>query len=172
MAYSDMFLNASPQSRKCLGDLELTTLRPASGAGQHKPTLLLVDDEPSILSSLKRLLRHEGYDILTAESGMVGLERMASHEVDVVVCDGLMLQMTGAEFLFKVMAMYPDCMRIMLSGFTDPQVVNDAVCNCELFRFVAKPWDDRELLDTIRDAFRARASAHRRVAGVESTSHA
>lgn len=119
-------------------------------------TLLLVDDEFSILSSLKRLLRREGYDILTAESGREGLEQMASHEVDVVVCDGLMPQMTGAEFLLKVRNMYPGCKRIMLSGYTDPQVVADAIRDCDLFRFVTKPWDDQELLESLREAFRAR----------------
>jgi response regulator RpfG family c-di-GMP phosphodiesterase len=164
-------LNASPQLRQCLGENGLTALKPASGAESHKPTLLLVDDEPNILSSLKRLLRHEGYNIITAENGVAGLEQMASHEVGVVVCDGLMLRMTGAEFLLKAMNMYPACMRIMLSGFTDPEVVDDAVCNCDLFKFVAKPWDDKELLATIRDAFRQHASARGQVAGVKSASH-
>lgn len=154
-----------------LGEFGLTALMSASGAGSRKPTLLLVDDEPNILSSLKRLLRHEGYNIITAENGMAGLEQMASHEVGVVVCDGLMLQMTGAEFLFKVLNMYPDCVRIMLSGFTDPEVVDDAVCNCDLFKFVAKPWDDKELLATIRDAFRQHASARGQVAGAKPSSH-
>jgi DNA-binding NtrC family response regulator len=123
-------------------------------------TLLLVDDEFSILSSLKRLLRREGYNILTAENGLAGLEQMASHDVDVVVCDGLMPQMTGAEFLLKVRNTYPDCKRIMLSGYTDPQVVADAVRDCDLFRFVTKPWDDQELLEALHEAFSAHASAH------------
>jgi DNA-binding NtrC family response regulator len=124
-------------------------------------TLLLVDDEFSILSSLKRLLRHEGYNILTAENGVAGLDQMASHDVDVVVCDGLMPQMTGAEFLLKVRNMYPGCKRIMLSGYTDPQVVAEAIRDCDLFRFVTKPWDDQELLEALREAFSAHESAHR-----------
>jgi DNA-binding NtrC family response regulator len=127
-------------------------------------TLLLVDDEHSILSSLKRLLRHEGYDILTAENGNAGLAAMAGHEVGVVVCDGLMQEMTGAEFLRRVRTDYPECMRIMLSGFTGPEIVHDAIANCDLFKFLGKPWDDKELLDTIRAAFRQYESRHRRAA--------
>lgn len=117
-------------------------------------TLLLVDDEAAILSSLKRLLRREGYNILSAENGFVGLEQLAAHRVDVVVCDGLMREMSGAEFLRLARKMYPDTVRIMLSGYTDPAVTLDAMSNCDLFRFLTKPWDDTEFIHAVRDAFR------------------
>lgn len=117
-------------------------------------TLLLVDDETAILSSLKRLLRREGYTILSAEDGFVGLEQLAAHRVDVVVCDGLMREMSGAEFLRLARKMYPDTVRIMLSGYTDPAVTLDAMSNCDLFRFLTKPWDDTEFIHAVRDAFR------------------
>jgi DNA-binding NtrC family response regulator len=117
-------------------------------------TLLLVDDERNILSSLKRLLRHEGYEILTAPSGADALALMAGREVGVVVCDGLMQEMTGAEFLLRVRNAYPDSVRIMLSGYTDPQVVDEAMRNCDLFKFLTKPWDDQDMVDALREAFR------------------
>jgi DNA-binding NtrC family response regulator len=117
-------------------------------------TLLLVDDESSILSSLRRLLRNEGYNILTAESGLAGLEIMSGHEIGVVVCDGLMIGMTGAEFLQEVRARFPQTVRILLTGFTDPDVVHEAIKTCQLFKFLPKPWDDQELRQAIRDAFR------------------
>jgi DNA-binding NtrC family response regulator len=117
-------------------------------------TLLLVDDEHHILASLKRLLRHEGYEILTAESGAAGLAVMATHAVGVVVCDGLMQEMTGADFLLEVRNTYPDTVRIMLSGYTDPQVVDEAMRNCDLFKFLTKPWDDQDMVDALREAFR------------------
>ena len=117
-------------------------------------TLLLVDDEPSILSALKRLFRREGYTVLTAESGMAGLELMASHPVDVVISDGRMPGMTGADFLGRARQLHPDTLRIVLSGYTDLNAVTNAVNRGELFRFLLKPWNDIELLDTVREAFR------------------
>jgi DNA-binding NtrC family response regulator len=129
---------------------------------QDRPirTLLLVDDDTAILSSLKRLLRREGYDILAAEDGLSGMEKMAVYKVNVVVCDGLMRGMTGSEFLRLARSRYPDTIRIMLSGYTDPAVTLDAMANCDLFRFLTKPWDDTELITTIRDAFRHHESRH------------
>ncbi|MBS4099528.1 MAG: EAL domain-containing protein [Sulfuricella sp.] len=117
--------------------------------------LLLVDDEPPILATLKRLLRREGYRILTAGSGQEGLEQLASHsDVGVVVCDGRMPQMSGAEFLGKAREMHPDTVRVVLSGYTELKSVTDAVNKGELFRFLTKPWDDNDLLETLREAFR------------------
>lgn len=117
-------------------------------------TLLLVDDERSILASLKRLLRNEGYTILTAEHGLAGLEVMATHDVGVVVSDGLMQGLTGAEFLLEVKARFPQTVRLLLTGFTNPEVVHDAIKTCQLFRFLPKPWDDEELRQALRAAFR------------------
>jgi CheY-like chemotaxis protein len=126
----------------------------ASGAELPSRTLLLVDDEPSILASLKRLFRREGYGILTAESGQQGLELLASNEVGVVISDARMPGMDGGEFLGKVREMYPQVVRMMLSGYTDLKAVTTAVNRGELFCFLTKPWDDAELVDTVRDAFR------------------
>jgi DNA-binding NtrC family response regulator len=126
-------------------------------------TLLLVDDETSILSSLRRLLRNEGYNILTAENGLAGLEQMASHEVGVVVSDGLMQGLTGAEFLQEVKARFPHTVRILLTGFTDPDVVHEAIKTCQLFKFLPKPWDDQDLKQALQAAFRLYESHHHHV---------
>lgn len=117
-------------------------------------TLLLVDDEPSILSSLKRLFRREGYFLLTAESGEEGLELLASNPVGVVISDARMPAMSGAEFLGKVRELYPDTIRMILSGYTELSAVTSAVNRGELFGFFTKPWNDDELLEAVRDAFR------------------
>jgi DNA-binding NtrC family response regulator len=126
-------------------------------------TLLLVDDERSILASLKRLLRNEGYNILTAENGLAGLEQLATHDVGVVVSDGLMQGLTGAEFLQEVRVRYPKAVRILLTGFTDPDVVHDAIKTCQLFKFLPKPWDDQELKQALQAAFRLHESQHHHV---------
>jgi diguanylate cyclase (GGDEF)-like protein len=130
-----------------------TKMSPASESPQQR-TLLLVDDEANILAALKRLFRREGYTVLTAEDGMAGLEVLARQRVDVVISDGRMPGMSGAEFLGKVRQLHPDTVRIVLSGYTDLNAVTNAVNRGELFRFLLKPWNDAELVDTVREAFR------------------
>jgi DNA-binding NtrC family response regulator len=125
-------------------------------------TLLLVDDEPSILAALKRLFRREGYTILTAESGSDGLELLAKNEVGVIISDARMPGMDGGEFLGEVRELYPQVLRMMLSGYADLAAVTTAVNRGELFCFLSKPWDDTELVAMVRDAFRRYESRHRK----------
>ena len=117
-------------------------------------TLLLVDDEPNILASLKRLLRRDAYHILTAGSGQEGLEVLASHAVDVIVSDQRMPGMLGADFLRKAKLLCPQTIRIMLSGYTELQAVTDAVNEGAIFKFLTKPWEDHQLREHIAEAFR------------------
>jgi CheY-like chemotaxis protein len=117
-------------------------------------TLLLVDDEPNILASLKRLLRRDAYHILTAASGQEGLEVLASHAVDVIVSDQRMPGMLGADFLRKAKLLCPQTIRIMLSGYTELQAVTDAVNEGAIFKFLTKPWEDHQLREHIAEAFR------------------
>jgi diguanylate cyclase (GGDEF)-like protein len=125
-----------------------------------QPTLLLVDDEPSILSSLRRLLRGDGYRILTANSGQAGLDVLAEHAVDVIVSDQRMPGMTGVEFLRTVRQSYPDTVRIVLSGFTELQTVTDAVNAGAIYKFLTKPWDDDQLRAHVQEAFSNGAMAN------------
>ncbi|HEX3123236.1 MAG TPA: EAL domain-containing protein, partial [Rhodanobacteraceae bacterium] len=117
-------------------------------------TLLLVDDEQSILSALTRVMRRDGYRILTATTGREGLELLALNHVQVIISDQRMPGMSGTEFLNAVKQLYPDTMRIILSGYTDLEVVTDSVNRGAVFKFLTKPWDDKLLLDQVRDAFR------------------
>jgi diguanylate cyclase (GGDEF)-like protein len=125
-----------------------------------QPTLLLVDDEPSVLSSLRWLLRSEGYRILTAASGAEGLAVLAQHPVDVIVSDQRMPGMTGVDFLCSVRQLYPDTARIVLSGFTELQAATEAVNAGVIHRCLTKPWDDAKLRDHIREAFSHGAMAN------------
>ena len=117
-----------------------------------QPTLLLVDDETSIVSSLRRLLRGDGYRILTANSGKEGLKLLEEHTVDVIVSDQRMPEMTGVEFLREVRRLYPDTVRIVLSGYTELQTVTDAVNGGAIYKFLTKPWDDEQLRSHIQEA--------------------
>jgi EAL domain-containing protein (putative c-di-GMP-specific phosphodiesterase class I)/FixJ family two-component response regulator len=120
-------------------------------------TLLLVDDEDNILSALRRLLRRDGYTILTASDGKQGLEVLAANQVDVIVSDQRMPGMTGVEFLRKAKDMCPDSVRLVLSGYTDLQSVTDAINEGAIYKFLTKPWDDAMLRANIEEAFRRKA---------------
>ncbi|RFC34038.1 MAG: PAS domain S-box-containing protein/diguanylate cyclase (GGDEF) domain-containing protein [Candidatus Nitrotoga sp. SPKER] len=122
-------------------------------------TMLLVDDEANILSALKRLLRRDGYDILTAMSAEQGLEILASHRVDVIISDQLMPGMSGVEFLRRVKTLHPDTVRLVLSGYTDLQAVTDAINEGSIYKFLSKPWDDGILRANIEEAFRHKEMA-------------
>ncbi|MBK4733442.1 EAL domain-containing protein [Noviherbaspirillum pedocola] len=127
---------------------------------RREPTLLLVDDEPTILYSLKRRLRNEGYQILTAANGQQGLQLLAEQQIDVVVSDHRMPEMDGIEFLRAVRQLYPDTVRILLSGFTELQTVTEAVNAGAIYKVLTKPWDDKQLLAHIREAFNHGAMAN------------
>ncbi|UUZ57482.1 response regulator [Massilia sp. H-1] len=126
---------------------------------KQKRTLLLVDDEPNIVSALKRLLRRDNYQILTAHSGEEGMQVLAANDVDVIVSDQRMPGMIGADFLRAAKGLYPDTIRIMLSGYTELQSVTDAVNEGAIYKFLTKPWDDEQLRGHIADAFRLKEIA-------------
>ncbi len=120
----------------------------------QKRQLLLVDDEPNIVSALKRLLRRDGYQIFSATNGQQGLDLLASESIDVIVSDQRMPGMIGADFLRKAKLLYPDTIRIMLSGYTELQSVTDAVNEGAIYKFLTKPWEDDLLRGHIAEAFR------------------
>lgn len=116
-------------------------------------TLLLVDDEENILNALRRLLRRDGYHILTAGGGAEGLRKLAENTVDVIVSDQRMPNMTGVEFLRRAKELYPDSVRLCLSGYTELQSITDAVNEGAVYRFLTKPWDDEQLRGHVAEAF-------------------
>ncbi len=116
-------------------------------------TLLLVDDEEHIVSSLKRLFRRDGYRILTATSGAEALEVLAANHVMVILSDQRMPGMTGVEFLRQAKVMCPESVRITLSGYTDLQSIIDAVNEGAVYKFLTKPWEDARLREHVAQAF-------------------
>jgi len=116
--------------------------------------LLLVDDEVNILSALRRLLRQDRYEIVTANSGNEALEVLKSSAVDVIITDQRMPGMTGVEFLRLAKDRYPDSVRIVLSGYTELQSVTDAVNEGAVYKFLTKPWDDEQLREHVAEAFK------------------
>ncbi|MCC2961092.1 EAL domain-containing protein [Massilia sp. IC2-278] len=117
-------------------------------------TILVVDDDADTLSALHRLFRRDNYRVLTASSPAEAFEALALYRVQVVMCDQRMPVMSGTEFLSKVKEMYPDTMRIILSGYTGVNVVLDSINRGAIYKFYTKPWNDAELRDNVRLAFR------------------
>ncbi len=130
---------------------------PASSDGQTpQVTILLVDDEPSILSALRRLFRPQGYRILMAEGGAAALELAATDTIDLVISDMRMPQMDGAQFLQRMRSLQPDAMRILLTGYADINSTIAAINGGEIHRYIAKPWDDNDIVLVVREALARR----------------
>lgn len=131
------------------GSTEATSAAPA-------PTILCVDDEPSILSALRRLFRAKGFQVRVAEGGQAGLEVLAAEPIDVVISDMRMPEMDGVTFLEQVRQRWPDCMRLLLTGYADITSIMGAINRGEIYRYIAKPWDDNDIILIVRGALQQR----------------
>lgn len=141
-------------------------------------TVLFVDDELSVLQALVRRLRKEPYEIRTATTAEEAWRTFERCTIDLVVSDWRMPGMSGTEFLAKVAAEYPDCIRIMLTGEPSLAVAIGAVNNGEVHRFLTKPYDADALAGIIREAllerdasFRARPVSQREAGEKTTVTH-
>ena len=119
----------------------------------NKRPILVVDDEPEILHSLKSLLRQD-FHVHTANSGMEAMQVLQEQVIHVVMTDQRMPQMTGVDLLRATKTEHPEAIRMIFTGYADIQAVVDAVNQGSIFRYVAKPWDPDLLIETLREAGR------------------
>lgn len=131
--------------------------------------VLLVDDEPNVLSALRRSLRGRGLEIATAGSGEEALALLQRQPVDAIVSDMRMPGMSGAELLKASLALAPDAVRVLLTGYADIGSAVQAVNDGEIFRYLAKPWDDTFLHQVLRDGLARKALERERDALVALT---
>src|SRR5664280_964688 len=108
-------------------------------------SILCVDDEESVLNSIKRLFQDDNYGILTAGSGEDGLKILEQTPVQIIISDGRMYGMTGSDFLREVCKRWPDTVRIILSGHSDPASIVSAINDGQVYRYIPKPWNNDEL---------------------------
>jgi diguanylate cyclase len=134
-------------AKRYVAPMVMSLARPERG-------LLLVDDEENVLRALVRVLRRDGYVIHTATNATEGFELLAKNRVQVIVSDQRMPGISGTQFLSRVKEMYPDTMRIVLSGYTDLATLTDAINRGAIYKFLTKPWDDEDLRQQVQDAFR------------------
>ena len=113
-------------------------------------TILIVDDEENILKSLERLLENEGYRIFLADCGFKGLEIIRHEDIHLVISDHRMQGMDGIKFLNEVKKILPETIRIMLTGYADVDIAIKAINEGEVYRFITKPWNNIELLNTVK----------------------
>ncbi len=135
-----------------------------SGQDTTEPALLLVDDDASVLRALARVFKRDHYRLLLAGDTREAFDLLACNSVGVIVSDQRMPDMEGVEFLRRAKSLYPDTVRILLTGHADPQTMAEAINAGAVFKFIAKPWDDDTLRACVADAFRrARRRASARV---------
>ena len=120
-------------------------------------TLLFVDDEPSVLSALRRLFRNPAYRVLQAGSGAEALQTLSLEPVDLIVSDMRMPEMDGAALLDQVRQRHPAVTRILLTGYADIQSTIAAINRGEIHRYIAKPWDDVDLQLIVKEALSRKA---------------
>ena len=115
-------------------------------------TVLFVDDDDFILESLRDVLHHEPYTVLTATSGIAALDVLASNHVDIVISDERMPGMQGSELLAEIYRMYPHTVRIVLTGQASVKAMINAINNGQIFKFLTKPYAPRDLIACIKEA--------------------
>jgi response regulator RpfG family c-di-GMP phosphodiesterase len=117
-----------------------------------KIDILYVDDEENNLVSFKATFRLK-YNVLIASSADAAIKILETKPVEIIITDQRMPQMTGIEFLEKIIDKYPDPIRILLTGYADMNAVIDAVNKGKIFHYLSKPWSEQELSETIKKAF-------------------
>ncbi len=133
--------------------MSLTNATPNKQAEiNNQATILCVDDEANVLSALRRLLRKNGYQLLFAENGLEALNILEKQPVDLIISDMRMPEMDGAKLLSHVAQRWPSTMRILLTGYADIASTIEAINQGNIYKYIKKPWDDNDLMLSIKHA--------------------
>jgi C4-dicarboxylate-specific signal transduction histidine kinase len=130
----------------------LRSLIALHGVGETRSRgILIVDDERPNLTVLRNFLE-SGYHVHEAQSGPEALEIAKTADLDVVITDQRMPEMSGVELLEELRHLKPDVAGIVLTGFTDPPALISAINRARVFRFLKKPWQPDDILEAVRQA--------------------
>ena len=119
-------------------------------SGRRRPALLVVDDEVRILSALKRALRKERYEVVTADSPQAALRILSERRFDAVMSDQKMPGMTGMQLLTRASELQPGVTLILITGGTE-EIPRDRLSEVGVRALITKPWDDARLKETLRE---------------------
>jgi DNA-binding NtrC family response regulator len=113
--------------------------------------IMIVDDEPANLRTLERLFRQD-YQVVTAPSGAEALTLLHQHDVALLISDQRMPAMTGIELMMKTVAIRPQMVKILLTGYTDVGALIDAINSGLVYQYLTKPWNNDDLRLTVSRA--------------------
>jgi len=122
---------------------------PDAENAQARPALLVVDDEEQILSALRRALRKEGYEIVTADSAKAALRMLGERRFDAVLSDHKMPGMSGMQLLSRARELQPGVVLLLITGWTE-EIPRDQLSEVGVRALITKPWDDARLKATLR----------------------
>lgn len=133
-------------------DIQLGT---TSADWTKRPVVLCVDDDASILNSLRRLFEREPYDLLTAETPREALELLRGRKVSMIISDQRLPGMSGIDLMRVVHNDFPDTIRVMLTAYPDSTTLRERN-HLRIERYLTKPWQDDHLRSAIRHLLRRR----------------
>lgn len=116
-------------------------------------TVLVLDDDEALASWLSMILERSGFTVISARTAEQALGELAQCPVDVLIADYVLPGMNGVSFLSRVRTIYPNTVRIMLSGVADMKVLTKAINEAGIFQFLPKSLSEEQLLNTVREAF-------------------
>lgn len=117
---------------------------------QNQYRILIIDDDPNVISALKRLLHWGPFIVESAADGKEAITILREKAVDLVICDEHMPGPSGTQVLRYIKENWPETIRVMLSGRIDTDVALKAVNEGEAYRLLSKPWNDADLMVTVR----------------------
>ena len=117
-----------------------------------KANVLYVDDEVENLTAFKAAFRRS-FNVFIAESAKKGFEILEKEEIHVVLTDQRMPEITGIDFLKDVIKKHPKPIRILITGYTDAEVIKEAINEGHVYKYIDKPWDNDELKNIIDRVF-------------------
>lgn len=120
--------------------------------GDRKLKLLVVDDEPDNLDLLYRTFRRD-FKVYKADSAFTAMDVLkAEGEMALIISDQRMPEMNGTEFLGRTFEIFPDTVRILLTGYTDVEDLVEAINSGKVFKYITKPWTPEELKLVVQQA--------------------
>ena len=117
----------------------------------EKAKILFVDDEENIVNTLKSLFKNT-YEVYTATNGSAALGIIKNNQIHVIISDQRMPEMQGIDLLREVKEISPNTMRIMLTGYSDLPAIISSINVGEIFRYICKPWNNKDVKDTLNEA--------------------
>jgi putative two-component system response regulator len=114
--------------------------------------ILIIDDEIGILHSVQRILSDLGFEVILSTSPIDAMSIIKEIDIAVVVSDYVMPEMTGIELFSWLKTSAPDIKRILLTGRGDMKTAISAINQCDVFRYISKPWNDKQLIEAVSDA--------------------